>query len=73
MNTVQQMTSSTGATGCVVHLMLTEGEVGLMPKDPGRLTERLMEEIRLRATQVGPVLEGILHEPHGQPRWGLNE
>jgi hypothetical protein len=53
--------------------MLTEGEAGLIPKDLGRLTERLMEEIRLRATLVGPVLEGILREPHGQPRWGLNE
>ncbi|HAO79886.1 MAG TPA: hypothetical protein DCQ92_13110 [Verrucomicrobia subdivision 3 bacterium] len=63
------MTSNTGVTGGVVHLMLTEGEAGLMPKD----LERLMEEIRLRATLVGPVLEGILREPHGQPRWGLNE
>jgi len=73
VNMVQQMTSNTGVTGGVVHLMLTEGEAGLMPKDLGRLTERLMEEIRLRATLVGPVLEGILREPHGQPRWGLNE
>jgi hypothetical protein len=34
---------------------------------------KIMEEIRVRAEQVSSVLEGILLEPHGQPRWGLNE
>jgi hypothetical protein len=34
---------------------------------------RVMAEIEIRATQLGPVLEGILREPHGSIRWGLNE
>ena len=45
------------------------GEVRRMAEDP----EQVMEEIALRATQVGSVLEGIFREPHGQPRWGVNE
>ena len=41
----------------------------LMAEDP----EQVMEEMWVRATQVSSVLENILHEPHGVPRWGLNE
>ncbi len=36
-------------------------------------TDLAFEEIEMRATKVGSVLEGILHEAHGTPRWGLNE
>jgi hypothetical protein len=32
-----------------------------------------MEEMWVRATQVSSVLENILREPHGVPRWGINE
>lgn len=52
-----------------VHLLLTEGDVKMMVENP----EQVMEEIRVRAERVGSVLEGILLEPHGQSRWGLNE
>ena len=69
MNPVQQMTNITNTSSGVVHLMLTVGGAGLTPQDP----ERLMEEIELRATQMSSLLEGILHDPHGEPRWGLNE
>ena len=69
MDPVQQMVSNTGGTGSVAHLLIAEGDVKMMAEDP----ERVMEEIALRATQVGSVLEGIFLEPHGQPRWGLNE
>ncbi len=52
---------------CVVHLMLTEGEIKLAAKD----AQRFMEEIWSRATEIGPVLEGILHDPHckSQRNW----
>ncbi len=52
-----------------VHLMLTEGEVRTMAENP----ERAMEEIHLRATKMSQVLEKILQESHGIPRWGINE
>jgi hypothetical protein len=69
MNSMQHITNSTGTADGVVHLMLTVGDAGMQPSDP----ERLMEEVWARATQIGPVLESILQDPHGQPRWGLNE
>jgi hypothetical protein len=71
MTPAQQTASiSSGANSMgAVHLLLTEGAVAMMAENP----EQVMEEIRLRATQVGAVLEDILMEPHGQPRWGLNE
>ena len=73
MNVKLHMADEGHKTGCVLHLTLRKGEAGLLPDDPGKMTERLMEEISMRATVVGPVLEGILHDQHGQPRWGLNE
>ena len=53
----------------VVPLLITAEDVKRLAKDP----ERVMEEMRLRATEIGSVLEDILREPHGEPRWGLNE
>ena len=53
----------------VAHLLITEGDITMMADDP----ERVMEEMWQRATEVGSVLENILREPHGEPRWGLNE
>jgi hypothetical protein len=49
--------------------MLTQGAEQSLPPDP----EMLMKEIWSRATEISSVLEGILQEPHGQERWGLNE
>ena len=69
MNTQPQMANTAKVTDCVIHLMLKDGNKELVPAEP----ERMMDEFMVRATQVGSVLEGILHEPHGQPRWGLNE
>ena len=48
-----------------VHLLLTETP----DKPPAPDPERAIEKIRLQATQLGPVLEGILREPHTEPRW----
>jgi hypothetical protein len=72
MNTVQQMMngkSSTDSKGCLAHLMITESHQIPVPEE----WERVIREIQARATEVGPVLEGILHEPEGIQRWGLNE
>ena len=69
MNPVQQTVSNTGGAGSVVHLMVRADDVKMMADDP----ERVMEEMWLRATQVSSVLENILREPHGVPRWGINE
>jgi hypothetical protein len=68
-STQQTQNVSSGAGMTAVHLLLTQGEVKLMVENP----EQVMEEIRLRAEQVSSVLEHILSEPHGIPRWGINE
>ena len=69
MNPGQQITTNTSGTGGAVHLTISAVGSKTTPEDP----ELVMEEIWLRATQVGSVLENILREPHGEPRWGLNE
>ena len=70
MTSTQQTQNVSGGTGGLeVHLLLTQGEIKLAVDNP----EQVMEEIRLRAEQVGSILQGILLEPHGQPRWGINE
>jgi hypothetical protein len=70
MNPVQQMVSHTGGAGSVVHLTVeAEAVKKVMADDP----EQVMEEMWVRATQVSSVLENILREPHGVPRWGINE
>ena len=71
MTHVQQTRNVTSGaiTEGAAHLLLTEGDVKMMVENPAKI----MEEIRVRAEQVSSVLEGILLEPHGEPRWGLNE
>jgi hypothetical protein len=70
MTTTQTTRNVSGKTGGAgVHLLLNEGEMKLLVDDP----EQVMEEIRVRAEQVSSILEGILLEPHGEPRWGINE
>lgn len=69
MNPVQQVVSNPGGTSSVVPLLITDGDMRMLVEDP----ELVMEEIELRATEVGSVLENILREAHGQPRWGINE
>lgn len=64
----QGVSGGAGGIGAV-HLLLTQGDVKMMVENP----EQVMEEIRLRAEQVSSVLEHILSEPHGVPRWGINE
>ena len=62
MNAVQHTANAALANHCVIHLLLPEGKAGLMPKN----SAEVMEQIRLRATFIGPILEGILHDPHAR-------
>jgi hypothetical protein len=36
-------------------------------------SEKIRAQIRLQATEVGPILEALLRDTHGHIRWGLNE
>jgi hypothetical protein len=36
-------------------------------------SEKVREHIRMQATEIGPILEALLRDTHGQIRWGLNE
>ena len=45
--------------------LMIEGKVKVMMREP----EQVIEEIRTRATEIGAVLEGILHEPHNEGHW----
>lgn len=73
MNVKQHVADEGAKLGVVLHLTHQEVEMGLLPGDPMKMTERRMEEIGKRATVVGPVLEAILQDQHGYNRWGLNE
>ena len=39
----------------------------------GEESEKMREQIRMQATEVGPILEALLRDTHGEIRWGLNE
>ena len=70
MTSTQQTQNASGNAGNLgVHLLLGSGEMKLIVDNP----EQVMEEIRLRAEQVSSVLQGILSDSHGEPRWGLDE
>jgi len=69
MNPMQQTVSGNTGSGGTIHLLITEGDVKLMVADP----EQVMEEMWMRATEIGPVLEDILRKSHVEPHWGFNE
>jgi hypothetical protein len=48
-----------------VPVMVARGDVRQMMAE----VERVMEEVELQATMVGPVLEAILHEAGDQSSW----
>jgi hypothetical protein len=47
------------------HLMITQADLRAMAREQ----ERFMAEINLRATHVGPILEGILNEVEKCTGW----
>ena len=65
----QSRTIATSADMGAIRLLLAQGELSVTVASP----EQVIDEIEARATQVSSILEGILLEPHGHPRWGLNE
>jgi hypothetical protein len=69
MNTATQpLSSTTGADGRG-QLETAEADIGLVVEE----SEKMREQIRMQANEVGPVLEALLRDAHGQIRWGLNE
>ena len=62
MNAVRNKMDDTAIRHTVIHVLVPDGKAELLPKS----SEEVLEQIRLRATIVGPVLEGILHDPHAQ-------
>jgi len=67
-NQVRNVTGSADGVGAV-HLLLQQGEGQWMAEDP----EQVLADLQRRAEEVSSLLEGILLEPHGIPRWGINE
>jgi hypothetical protein len=67
-NQLRNVTGSADGVGAV-HLLLAQGEGQWMAEDP----ELVMADLQRRAEEVSSLLEGILLEPHGIPRWGINE
>ena len=64
----QPKNGAIGAGG-QVQIKIKETDVELMVEE----SEKTREQIRLQATEVGPILEALLRDTHGQIRWGLNE
>jgi len=69
MNPAKQPKSGTGGPGEQVQLKVTEADIELVVVE----SEKMREQIRMQATEMGPILEALLRDAHGQIRWGLNE
>lgn len=59
----------TNSPGEQVKLAVTDGDIELVVEE----SEQVREHIRMQATEMGPILEALLRDTHGQIRWGLNE
>jgi hypothetical protein len=64
----QSLNSTTGADGRG-QLEIVGADIELVMEE----SEKMREQIRMQANEVGPVLEALLRDVHGQIRWGLNE
>ncbi len=62
------MNGTNGARG-QAQLEIAETDIELVFEE----SEKMREHIRAQATEIGPILEALLHDAHGQIRWGLNE
>lgn len=69
MNTATQLLNSTTGADGHGQLETVEADIGLAVEE----SEKMREQIRMQANEVGPVLEALLRDAHGQIRWGLNE
>jgi len=64
----QPLNGKTGADGRG-QLEIAKADIKLVAE----ASEKVREQIRMQANEVGPVLEALLHDTHGHIRWGLNE
>lgn len=64
MNVTRQILTTHDAhcADAVIHLLAAKGKLTDASSTPD--PEVVIEEIWSRATWVGPIMEGILHEPH---------
>jgi hypothetical protein len=69
MNPASQPMNGTTGTGGQVQPEMMETDIKLVVEE----SEKMREQIRMQATEMGPILEALLHDAHGQIRWGLNE
>ena len=69
MNPAKQPKKGTKGPGEQVQLEVTETDIELVVAE----SEKMREQIRMQATEMGPILEALLRDAHGQIRWGLNE
>jgi hypothetical protein len=69
MNPATQPMKGTNGAGGLGQLEVTETEIQLVVEE----SEKMREQVCVQATEMGPILEALLHDAHGQIRWGLNE
>jgi len=69
MKPTAQPKNGTIVAGGQVQVEIKETDVELTVEE----SEKMREQIRMQATEVGPILEALLRDTHGQIRWGLNE
>jgi hypothetical protein len=69
MTPATQPMNSTNGTDGQSQLKIMETDLNLAVAE----SEKMREQIHLQATEMGPILEALLHDAHGQIRWGLNE
>jgi hypothetical protein len=69
MNPATQPMNGTNGAGGQIHLEITEADIELVVEE----SEKMREQLRMQATEMGPILEALLRDARGQIRWGLNE
>jgi hypothetical protein len=69
MNVVQPVVNDGGSPGGAVHLSIATPGLSLAAEE----SERVLEQINLRATQLSQVLEEILNQPHDVPHWEVDD
>lgn len=69
MKPVAHTKNGTIVAGGQVQAEIKETDVELTVEE----SEKMREQIRMQASEVGPILEALLRDTHGQVRWGLNE
>ena len=69
MKPAVQPENGTIVAGGQVQIEIEQTDVELTVEE----SEKMRERIRMQATEVGPILEALLRDAHGQIRWGLNE